>query len=164
MITIIIFMTILASYVLFHKKEWGSEWVGGLALSLVIGVLIGTLVALCIPAKTEPTTYVADIECINDDSGIRGRFYLCSGRINETMIYNFYYKTNKGGFKLLQVDVDKTSIYYSNKKPSYEYIVDERVDGSLLNYFSLGGYHEEGYYNIYIPKGSIKTDFVLDAQ
>lgn len=171
MITIIIFIIVCTALMVYgnFKYSEGDEWFGASVAGVMLGAIIGLIVALCLPQKTKIFEYSAEIECINDGGSIKGRFFLGSGNIDGTMMYNFYYKTTKGSYKLMQIDVDDASIYYidensKNVKPYFKFFQSEKVKGAFINYFSLRPIRGINNYEIYIPKGSIKTDFVLDAE
>ena len=64
----------------------------------LIGGVIGVIIMLALPMKTEINTYTYKIETLQDNNSVSGSFFLGSGSIEGKMKYVFYYETN-GGFK-----------------------------------------------------------------
>lgn len=128
----------------------------------IFGGLIGLLIALSLPAKTEIVKTTYNLEALQDNNSVNGSFFLGTGQIEGKMKYVFYYE-NDGYYKLEQADYEEVKVKYSDKKPKVERFNRNYVKDALINHFAidLNSYQE---YIIYVPKGTIKQDYYLDAQ
>lgn len=135
-----------------------------LFLSVVALLALGFLIALMIPHDFEKehskTLYIHNT--IQDNQSVSGNFILGSGSINGVMKYSFYCKS--GGFiELKQVPYNKAKIKHTKGKPKvnvFKYVSSD----SWVNYFSLPDFRPPTEYVIYIPKGTIKHNYNLDAK
>ena len=103
------------------------------------------------------------IVCLQDNSSVSGKFFLGSGNVNGSMKYTFYYNYNNG-YKLCQLNTDKTTINYSDSAAIMVQHTNTMVNPkkAFVNYFAID--LEDYTYDIYVPKGTIKTNYNLDAQ
>ena len=78
------------------------------------------------------------------------------------MKYVFYYENN-GYYKLEQADYNEVKVKYSDEKPKAERFNRKNVKDAFINNFAIdcNSYQE---YIIYVPKGTIKQNYTLDAQ
>ncbi len=141
--------------------------------------------------KSQETSVIetTNLIALSDNNITNGNFFLGSGSINNSTYY-FYYSETEHGLKLkkLNADLDKTYIKYcsENDKPRieteneriiYEYVLKEKPNFWSFDVFSYGHYLkyeigdvvEENEFNeirhiIYVPEGSIKTDFSIDME
>lgn len=137
----------------------------GIIFSLLFAILggsLGYLVAINLPCKMETVKITLQLESLQDNGSVEGSFYLGSGQIDGTMKYVFYYKDGEY-YKLWQADYKYSSIKYSDEKPKAEVFIQKEVKGAFINNFAID-FVEEPTYIIYVPKGSIKQGFILDAQ
>lgn len=138
-------------------------YVSAAVMGAPMGAIIGIAVAVSIPAKTKLVVDAYKIESLQDNNSIHGGFFLGCGSVNGEMRYVFYYETD-GGYKMKQLRADDVLIKYADDNPRIEVHKKIRTD-DLINKFSLRG--GCGYcvkYIIYVPKGTIKQNYVLDAQ
>lgn len=161
----IIIVSVLFSF-LFLKDDYSYiDWrdlILIIPFTLFIGAFIGGLIAVALPAKTEQVVTTYELESLQDGSLMSGSFFLGSGVVKDEMKYIFYYEED-GFYKLKQVDYNDAKISYSDGKPRAERYKFEEVVGPFINYFALDYLGEEEYI-IYIPKGTIKQDYNLDAK
>jgi len=101
---------------------------------------------------------------LQDNNSVSGSFFLGSGYINGEMKYVFYYETD-GGYKMKQIDYDKALIKYTNETPKVETYREVQTD-AFINKFSvyMSGCGCNNKNIIYVPKGTIKQNYNLDAQ
>lgn len=167
MFTIII-ITAISLFIAFYS-EYTSYGTSGFLDYIVIsipgifiGMIIGFFVALALPAKVEIVKTTYNLENLQDNNSVHGSFFLGSGQIEGKMKYVFYYE-NGGYYKLEQVDYNEVKIKYSDENPKAEQFNLDYVKGALINYFAIdiNSYQE---YIIYVPKGTIKQNYTLDAQ
>lgn len=168
MVTVIIFVILGIALFLrvflddaFYNEWWENIFIslGGVLVGTLIGGLIGFIIALALPCVPKDATETFEIVSLQDGNSLNGHFFLGSGNISDEMVYTFYYKTEAGGFKLKQVKSELTEIMYSSESPKA--IRHYYVDGSWWNNFAIDFY--ESKWVIEIPEGSIKTNYVLDA-
>jgi len=161
MITIIIVL-IIVGY-LFYRDECHYCFIEHLAIFVKIGVttvLIGGTILIVLPADTEINKYEYDLVTLQDNFSNSGSFFLGSGNIDGKMKYVYYYKS-QGGFKMGQIDYDNAVIRYGNT-PRIDRYRREMVD-NWKSYFAMDIPHDS-LYVITVPKGTIKTNYNLDAQ
>ena len=129
----------------------------------IIGFVLSMFISLLIPLKTVTVKYSCEIEAIQDNGNISGSFFLGSGHINGDINYYLYIK-GEDGIGLIKIDADNALIHYSDS-PHLVILKQERDEHSLQNKFSIRSTREQdNKYDIYIPKGSIRNDFTLDAK
>ena len=130
--------------------------------AIFIGGIIGTALAFVLPAKTEIVKTTYNLEALQDNNSVKGSFFLGSGQIEGKMKYVFYYERD-GFYKLEQADYSKVKVKYSNEKPKAEIFNRKNVKDAFINNFAIdcNCYQE---YIIYVPKGTIKQNYSLDAQ
>lgn len=169
MVIVILFAVIAlfftGNYVWASSDEF-MEYFFGLFLIVLVTVLasiFGLGVALLLPMDTVTKVDTYNIVSLKDNNNVSGNFLLGSGSINGEMKYTFYYEDN-GFYKMKQIDVNNTSIKYSNDIKVERY--REEATESFINYFAIDDLYSESNmdYIIYIPEGSIKNNYVLDAE
>ena len=127
----------------------------------VLGFLLGLLIAWALPAKLETKVYTQNLECLQDNNSVNGGFFLGTGSVEGKMKYVYYYKDADSLYHMKQIDYANASIKYSDETPKIETYKEEATK-DFINYFAWD--YTEDKYIIYIPKGSIKQNFNLDAQ
>jgi len=147
----------------------GFDYIEDIILYFIIGMfgallggLIGLLIAFALPAKTEIVKTTYNLEALQDNNSVKGSFFLGSGQIEGKMKYVFYYE-NDGYYKLEQADYNEVKVKYSDEKPKAERFNRKNVKDAFINNFAIdcNSYQE---YIIYVPKGTIKQNYSLDAQ
>jgi len=169
MITLILFILlgIFISYLLTRKNfdpTWmdSSEYLFNGLFGCIFGLITGFITAFSIPTEKIVVTDVYQLESLSDNSGISGSFFLGSVIIDGIMKYSYYLKSGDE-YYLRQTNVNNSVIKYSDTKTTLEI---ERIKQSdyWLNYFSLSIKEQNQKYIFYIPKGSIKSQYNLDAE
>jgi hypothetical protein len=172
MVTIILFMVfglIFSFYTLWKDNYFGFNFVDVVLNSLesilcvIVAGLVGIGVAFTLPMKTTPKMDTYKIVCLQDNNSTTGRFFLGTGQIEGKMKYVFYYEEN-GGFKMKQTGYENTTVKYSDVTKVERYR-EEPVE-SFINYFAIDDCYSESNMNfiIYVPQGTIKNNYSLDAQ
>lgn len=130
-------------------------------IALLIGALIGVVVAIVLPAKTEIVKTTYNLETLQDNNSVKSSFFLGCGQIDGKMKYVFYYERD-GFYKLEQVDYEEVKVKYSDEKPKVERFNRKYVKDAFINNFAFddNSYQE---YIIYVPKGTIRQNYTLDA-
>lgn len=75
-------------------------------LGASVGVLVGLIIALSLPAKTEIVKTTYNLEALQDNNSVNGSFFLGTGQIEGKMKYVFYYEKD-GYYKLEQADYNE---------------------------------------------------------
>jgi len=130
----------------------------------MIGVLLSLGVAALIPGTYETTSETYKLEALQDNNGgASGSFFLGSGTIDSKMKYVFYYESDKNKYKMGQVDYEDATVTYVDEyvEPNVIKYADELTD-AFINNFTVN--FRSPWYDINIPKGSIKSGYMLDAQ
>ena len=165
MITVLIFIIIgiiLAIIIGLINEDDGVFIFLNSVLYGFIGMYVGLMVAVILPAKTIKMKEVYVIECLQDNPSTQGSFFLGSGRVDGTFKYVFYYKY-EDGFQMKLVDYNDAIVKYSDENPRVERYFNKPKENELINLFALDRPDYSKYY-IYVPKGSIKQNYTLDAQ
>lgn len=166
MITIIICMVIVAVLFIIWWKNNESDLfllVILTVLGLTLGAIPGMILCVCLPTPTIDKVVTHNLISLKDNNSISGSFFLGSGIINNEMRYSYYYNCGNDNYKLTSVSANNTYVKYTKDKPRIEYHYKEINSKSNWKYFS-NLLSDGGYYIIYIPEGSIKYNFVLDAE
>ncbi len=121
-------------------------------------------IALAIPSKTETVIDTYLLETLQDNNSVSGSFFLGSGYINGEMKYVFYYETD-GGYRMKQLKYYNVLIKYTSETPKVETYRKVQTD-AFINKFSvyMGDCGCNNKNIIYVPKGTIKQNYNLDAQ
>jgi hypothetical protein len=163
----IIIITAIALFIAIYQEynSYYSDFEDYILVSIpaiLIGGIIGTAVAFALPAKTEIVKTTYNLEALQDNNSVKGSFFLGSGQIEGKMKYVFYYE-NEGYYKLEQADYNEVKVKYSDEKPKAERFNRKNVKDAFINNFAIDcNYYQE--YIIYVPKGTIKQNYTLDAQ
>lgn len=90
------------------------------------------------------------------EGSINGRRRYVRGYIGEETVYHYYYKCADGGFKLQKASEKNTTIYFTDGEPRAEWYSQTR---------SFWWHSETKYFcKIYIPEGSMTTEFEIDME
>jgi len=151
-----------------HLKDGDTPIVVNIFLSILIGLMsaltIGCLIAFPLPMKTHLERHELIVESLQDGSSIRGSFFLGCGQINGVMKYTYYSKQGDL-FKLNQVDASEIRIRYTDGQPKIVWYVLVPDNNEPINNWAIDqGLHEKTVPIIEVPRGSIKSNFTLDAQ
>ena len=164
----IIIITAIALFIAIYQEYnsyYHSDFVDYILVSflaILIGGSIGIATALALPTKTEIVKTTYNLEVLQDNNSVEGSFFLGSGQIEGKMKYVFYYEKD-GYYKLEQADYNEVKVKYSDEKPKAERFRQKDVKDAFINNFAIDcNYHQE--YIIYVPKGTIKQNYSLDAQ
>lgn len=166
MITILI-ITIIGAIIGFYnaKKEYlpdAFDYAVNSLFGLIFGCFAGILISIILPMETYVETKTANIESLQDNSSIKGSFFLGSGNINGTMKYVFYIEEN-GYYSMMEVEHNKAKIKYVESEPRV-IISRNRSTKSLINKFAIDVDCWDDSYIIEVPRNTIKNNYILDAQ
>jgi hypothetical protein len=161
LVGLVLFLGILAT--IFNAENFADTFEGIMA-TIVVGAIagvVGLVIALCIPSKTFMAEYEYKIMVLQDNSSIQGSFFLGTGSVNGTMKY-FMYVDYGDHVKMESLSTSRTKIKYSDK--AYLEIKQKtQVPNALINKFSIL-FDDSEEFTIYVPEGTIKQNYILDAQ
>lgn len=133
----------------------------------IMGFFAGVVIALIIPSEIKERQSFMPIVSLQDNTNVSGSFFLGCGTIREDFIYVFYTQKDDGSFILTKVKANEAVIKYTDSLPRLV-VIEKYCTDALVNNFSIA-YHDvkpEKYryhYIIEVPKGTIKNNYVLDA-
>jgi hypothetical protein len=144
----------------------------GLVWGAVIGFLLSLVIGCFVYADKEVRQHepVPMVNVADNMGGIHGQFFLGSGSIDQQPVYSWYEEVGENNFVQRSVAVDYATIHYTDEDPHYVYSKEYHSsnpdfwqkwilnpNGEEIDYF-----YE--HYDFYIPKGSIKPVYELDAK
>lgn len=97
---------------------------------------------------------VESIVALNDNNMTNGRIYLRRGYIEEDLYYQYIVELRGGGFKANKVKSSNAVLFYDEDNYRVEWY--KQTKGWL--YFK----QERIYHKIYIPEGSLTSDYLVD--
>lgn len=136
-----------------HPTTWKIYWL------LIIPVFITGLTLDIASAKAEYThshTATEYIVALNDNPGLKSRYYVRRGYVESQMYYNYMVKLSGNSYIANQVPVRKSTIYETDGNYRIEWWTKEK--GYLFAKTS------ENYWKVYIPKNSILSEYDIDLQ
>jgi len=167
MVTILLFCIISVAFTLWGVfRDWYFSWgvcVFYGVLAFMIGAVPGIIIASFIPVKTERVVETKHIQTLQDNSSVSGEFLLGSGRIEGKMKYVFYYESD-GGYRMKQVDCSGVLIKSTKSTPKVEIYKKKLTDDFINNFGLFTWFERKNKYIIYVPKGTIKHNYNLDAK
>lgn len=119
---------------------------------------------------SEPSFIKLAIVFFKDNRDLQGGFFIGCGEVNTEQYYYYYYKTDKGSYKASKIKADDCEIIYTKDTPHIDTIVksaDEKATENPLTFEPLLSLRISGTgekYKIYVPEGSITTDFSVDMK
>jgi hypothetical protein len=146
------------------RSYWGWEdYFIPMVLGVIAGAFIGCIIGLCMPSKTEVKYSKTNIVCLQDESGLSGRFFLGSGNIEGRMRYVFYSDNGDSTYRMQQLDYDIVSIKYTSQQPAVikRYVT---LTEDFINHFTIHSLNHLTRFTIEVPKGTINANYNLDAK
>jgi len=183
MITFIILWAVVTAIFYFVGRSDGISIVGSLFIGALVGIFIGGLITLLISMgcancignehyeETIETEYLA---VFKDGKSVSGTFFLGCGSLNGRMSYTYYAKYDDGGFELKSVSPRYYRVYEtdSTQNPRIERSIWKYKEGSWkwekwVWFAHKSKPSDELRYKkdkIFVPTGTIKEEFKLDAE
>jgi hypothetical protein len=167
-IAICIVLGALIGYVTDTYDDPIGTAIGGGIAGLVGGFIISTLTgAIVYSTATWHVDPPIPLETIQDGSNVRGSFFLGSGVIDDVSVFTWYEQTSENSYRQNKADASESTVHYADGKPYYVLSVKRREDGSWMGKWGLrleAGDEIDWAYDFYVPKGTIKRDYTLDAK
>lgn len=102
-----------------------------------------------------------EIVSSKDTTRTKGEYFLFVGFSSEEGTYSYYYMTDNWGYKRENLESDYITIFEKDNCTPRVTKVKIRITFEL---WGLKDYRTVEGYNIYVPKGSVSTDFKFDAE
>jgi hypothetical protein len=162
-------IAIIVSSIIYYR-EVGIEYIDFFSAILVeimfglIGALIGILIAVIIPGKMIEQKETVQIIAIQDNITMNGSFFLGSGQVDGEMKYMYYYKSDSNTYKFGDIDADICSISYDSINPRIVFTYKIKDENAIINIFSINNKYYLDKAIIYIPEGSLVSNYNLDLK
>ena len=132
----------------------------------ILGIIL-TAFIVCglafIPGYKYELSNVQSISALEDNSTVKGNFYLGSGYVDEELKY-YYMVSEQGGKKFSYAEADKAVIYEGYKKARVEtYTAVYKSDIAKFLFFSKDTPHSDQY-KFYVPKDSVTNEYNVDLK
>ena len=146
---------------IFHSdwdNDWGAKWFKWNFFGVIIAFVFVAVMSDKIEHDYKTYKSVQYKENLSDNSEISGSFFLGSGTIKDEWVYSFYVKKGNA-FYIKSIKAKNIPIVYSDDRPRVVTLrtKDETVNPWIFNHI------EKKSTTIYVPRGSIKSNFNLDA-
>lgn len=154
-LAIIIVVSIIVSYVIYEYSAVESP---GFCSSAFFLVAL-TAFFLISPWVTEDKTDVdppRELAILNDHNGIKGRFSLFGGYIEDEPAYTYYEKRSDGGYELRRVEADNAVIYEDTENEAY--LVVEMSPALDVTKWTMVFGAATPRYEFHVPKGSVQPE------
>lgn len=125
---------------------------------------VGLIITILLPANTYQSKESFTLITMKDGSNSSGSFFLGTGSVDGVMKHTFYYQEKNGDIKLKQIDASDAIIRYGKWNKAILHYEETLATDSWINYISYDFNIGDDKYLFEVPKGTIKTDFVLDAE
>ena len=145
------------------KKSWyGKDDVVMDAVWPVIIAIIPIFVIM-IALSFIPDNTIGKISCwnlvsIDDSTTTSGHFFLGSGTLKSDPVYYYYYHDG-AGFKRSYINAQHSTIYYGPP-----HICEIGSHKNIWTNPIMPAVFEHNSYDIYVPPGTIKSNYILDNQ
>lgn len=134
-----------------------------IAVLIFVDVLLAGVISLIVPTDEQniQLTQTEKITALKDNISSEGRFFLASATINDTPYYYYVVQTDRG-LKQKKINVEKTYIHYTKD----DFRVETYEGVSFKNWYTYiwASVPTAEYYDIYIPEGSVTTEFNIDLE
>lgn len=139
----------------------------------IMGAIIGVLLAFFIGGFLESSKgkdsfrKTVELQNMQDNTITAGEFFLGSGSVDGVPHYSFYIKTGTNTYERRDIEADLAKIHYTDSDPHYIKTWKEPKKEKWLQPWHIditGSYQTDKQYDFYIPRGSITSEYRLDAQ
>lgn len=162
-IAIILFIIIYLIYDEYETPTLFAMIATGFSLGLLIATILGstTLSDKEVRLVVKNTTHILSIA---DGTNIHGRFMLGSGTIEGVPCYVYYVGNDIKGYKIDRIKAENVIIKEErNCTPRIVYKGWKRIKPFFKSFLIIPRIINEERITIYVPKGTIIRNFVLDS-
>ena len=153
-----------------NPYEVQMPYIGIFVLGFLFGTFGGMIISFILPAKTHDVTQTIYLETLSDNTGVpSGSFFLGCGTIGSKSQYSYYVKKDTAFF-LESIDAKGVPIIFieDGSRPRIEFernqMIKEGEPGFTIWNDWASDSDEDGPKRIYVPRGTIKNAYTLDAQ
>lgn len=162
-LAIVIILLVLAGIAWYESKEWGAA-VGVLAIGGFVGFLV-TVLMMCFTGGRVYMEY--PLVTMQDGKTTHGSFFLGSGNIDGVASFTWYEKDG-GSYYLEDIPAWQAEVRYTTGQPHV--IWDCRNERAGWVFYPLNVSPDpycsgrSTHVTFYVPEGSVKNEYVLDAK
>lgn len=113
--------------------------------------------------KTYKLSATHQIVALKDNQGFEGHYYLFGGYSEDELTYNYAEQT-PSGIKVNKLKAEDCYIVYTNEKPEIEEWSTTGGFKHWWHYIYAIPINGVEYYKIYVPEGSITTEYEVDLE
>lgn len=169
-ILIALFIIATAVWVIYEEGYGilGRIWLSFIGLICVaflifFDVLLAGVISFIVPTDEQniQLSQTEKITALKDNISSEGRFFLASATINDTPYYYYVVQTDRG-LKQKKINAENTYIHYTKD----DFRVETYEGVSFKNWYTYiwASFPSAEYYNIYIPEGSVTSEFNVDLE
>lgn len=143
-----------------------SDWVIMIVMTILIGLMAflvciaGSVITSSVVDMDYECTQTTEIVTLKDNIGIKGGYYVFGGYTNDDLNY-YYAEKENGGYYVRHVSARNTEIRYTEETPRLELYTATSFKNKLVYIF---GFPCRSKNILYVPEGTLTTDFVIDLQ
>lgn len=167
MITILISVILFIIIYLIYDEHETPILFAMIATGFSLGLLIATILGDTSLSDKEVRLVVKNtthISSIADGANIQGRFMLGSGTIEGVPCYVYYVGNDIKGYKIARIKAENVVIKEEqNCTPRIVYNGWKRIKPFFKSFLIIPRIIHEDEVTIYVPKGTIIRNFVLDS-
>ena len=135
--------------------RWGMVAGTLLCLGALIFGIIGTVNLYKEENHSSVNHGTERLLALQDEPGVKGKFYAGYGTI-ESELYYFYIMDLGSYSKMGKIPANRTFIYETNDNFRVEWIKEE------YHWLIFSDIPQDYTWRLYVPKGTIKTDYMID--
>ena len=168
MLTPFLTAAICVAILLYAILDFGFEFfdIVPIILVAILGACLGLLIALLIGVLTPEDANIMDLSeakeivALKDNNAVGGQFFLGTGRIGSHPCY-YYVSEDEHGLRMQHIDANNTYIIYSDENPRVERYESVGFNRRLLSWLAIPAY---SYYVVYVPEGTITSEYTIDLE
>lgn len=139
----------------------------GAFFGAVMGFMVAMMAGLIFYSGHVTVERTVRLESLQDGSSVRGSFFLGSGVIDEVSVFTWYEQPQPGSYRQARADADSSTVHYTDGAPRYIVHIEQIEGGSFWGTWGFRGDSGDEVnrtYDFYVPKGSVKSQYELDAK
>lgn len=127
-------------------------------VTFIGGMIMNAIIQTAVTGTHYEVSQTYELHTLHDSSGTTGSFFLGSGTIDSKPVFMYYEKQGDSYF-LRHADADFATVIESTSTPHVDKLV-ERANNKWWG-LAFGAGHSV---NFYVPKGSVVSNYTLDAK
>lgn len=147
------------------KSEHRVYWDGVLPpffATLIFGGIVALVINIGVSGAlaSEAVTTTNNLTTLQDGSQTTGTFFLGSGYVDGKQVFSYYEKRG-GAYYLESIDAEHAKVVESSGQPRVEHTCDQTTSVWISVFSTCWNNYD---YTFYVPKGSVVTNYTLDAK